>query len=402
MLDNTSNFFTKIKETLDKITVVEDKGHLDHPEDLVILDDIPGAERAVQSIIDTAQDPKAITIKWDGYPALIFGRGVDGKFSIMDKHMFNKKDGTGRQIFSPEQFAEYDQARGVNRAELNVIITNIWESLQKASQDTQGYYWGDFLFSKPLKEQNGLYKFKANPNGITYTVDSNSEIGRLLKGKIAGIAVHQYIRPDATTTDQAESLNGTIGLLKNNTNVAIVPSAMPTVPKIVLDNKLLNYARTVISKNAKVVDELMNNSPQARNSFNQLFTTFINKQIVSGDVTHLSNKFMDYFESRPMSDSMKKKLEDHINANRSGIVGLFTIWAAIYNLKMNLVNQLAKAAAESSVKGYLDSGQQSQEGFVSKGLKFVDRLGFSRQNLGSDRRSNVRPGKVDRRGDTRV
>jgi predicted ATPase len=70
-----------------------------------------------------------------------------------------------------------------------------------------------------------------------------------------------------------------------------------------------------------------------------------------------------------------------IEANKEGLIGAFTIWMDIYNLKMNVVEQLNKAAEASPVKGYLQDGTQTQEGFVSNGLKFVDRMGFSRQNL---------------------
>lgn len=387
---NEAEFFQHVRESLARLTadhqaLVEAKGHLDHPEDLIVLDGIAGANRALQAISDTAKNPKSITIKWDGYPALIFGHGPDGKFSIMDKHMFNKKDMSGRKIYSPEQFIEYDRARGVDRAELNDIITNIWPGLQKASQGTKGYYWGDLLFGSPLTDEKGLYKFRANPNGIAYTVDVDSEIGKLLTGKKAGIAVHQYISPDATTTDDATPLNGSIGQLKNNSDIAIVPSAMPTTPKVTLDKTLVSNVKNAIAKNGQAVEKLMSTAPQARNTFNQLFTTFINKQIVAGDVSNMSEKFMDYFESRPMTPAMKQKLTDHLNNNKAGIIGLFTIWAAVYALKQSVVEQLAAAAEQSPVKGYLQSGKQSQEGFVSQGLKFVDRMGFSAQNLAGRR-----------------
>jgi len=383
--EGEASFFSKIRETFRKIDLQEGRGHLDHPEDLVVLDDLAGANRALQAIQDTAKNPKTITIKWDGYPALIFGHGPDGKFSIMDKHMFNRKDGLGRKVYSPEQFIQYDQARGVDRGELNNLITNIWPGLEKASAGTKGYYWGDLLFGKPLKAQKGLYKFRANPNGIAYTVDVDSDIGKLLTDKTAGIAVHQYLKPDAATTDDATPLNGSIGQLKNNSDVAIVPSAMPTTPNITIDKSLVNNAKSAITKNGVAVQKLMTTAPQARNTFNQLFTTFINKQIVTGDLNNMSEKFMEYFDSRPMTDAMKKKLGEHLNANKAGIVGLFTIWAALYSLKQSIVEQLAAAAENSPVKGYLQSGQQSQEGFVSQGLKFVDRMGFSRQNLAGQR-----------------
>jgi len=378
-----NDFFKYAREVFQKLSrnISEAKGHLDHPEDLVVLNDVAGAEQALNAIINSAKNPKAITIKWDGYPALIFGHGPDGKFSIMDKHMFNRKDGAGRKIHSAEQFIQYDQARGVDRGELNVLITNIWNGLQKASKGSKGYYWGDLLFGKTLQDQKGLYKFKANPNGIAYTVDVDSEIGKLLKGKTAGVAVHQFIPADAVSTDQAVSLDGTIGSLKNNSDVAIVPSAMPNTPNVKINDKFISNVKAAINKYGAAVKQLMTTAPQARTAFNTLFTTFINKQIVAGDLNGLSEKFLDYFENRPMTASMKKKLSDHLNANKEGVFGLFAIWAALYQLKNDVVQQLARAAEQSPVKGYLATGQQSQEGFVSQGLKFVDRMGFSRQNL---------------------
>ena len=132
--------------------ITEAKGHLDHPEDLVFLDGSAGASRAVDATVKTAKNPKSVTIKWDGYPALIFGRGPNNKFSIMDKHMFNKRDLSGRQVYSPEQFVQYDQARGIDRSGLHQLVANIWPSLEKADKGL-GYYWGDVLFFSPLQEK---------------------------------------------------------------------------------------------------------------------------------------------------------------------------------------------------------------------------------------------------------
>ena len=378
---NLSEALALLKSKIDKLSINEDKGHLDHPEDLIFLGGSEGANRAVQSTVATVKNPATVTIKWDGYPALIFGRNSSGKFSIMDKHMFNKKDGTGRQVFSSEQLVQYDQARGVGRDSLWPIIAEIWPGLEKASKGAKGYYWGDLLFHQPLKDQNGSYVFKANPNGITYKVEAKSEVGKLMSGKRAGIAVHQYIDPNAMTTDEAVTLNGNIGQLKNNSDVAIVPSAMPTAPKLKMDNTLLKNAQGAIKKYGPAVDQLMNTAPQARNTFNQLFTVYINKKIVAGDLNNLLAGFMDFVQNRPMTDKMKAKIVEHLQANEAGLVGAFTIWIEMYKLKMSVVSQLNKAAEVSPVKGYLQDGTETHEGFVSNGLKFVDRMGFSRQNL---------------------
>ena len=370
-----------LKSKVEELSILEEgKGHLDHPEDMVFLGGSQGATQAINATIQTAKNPKTVTIKWDGYPALIFGRGTNGKFTIMDKHMFNKKDQTGRQVFSPEQFVQYDQARGVDRAGLHQIIAELWPGLQKAD-NSKGFYWGDLLFTQPLQDQNGVYKFKANPNGIAYSVDSDSEIGHLFKGKQAAIVVHQFIPATAQTTDESVPLDGGIGALKNNSNVAIVPAKMPITPKLKVDPNLVKNAQNTVSQYGAAVDKLMNTAPQAANTFQTLFTTYINKRIVAGNLNNLVDGFMEYFNARPMTDAMRAKLTQHLQANKDGLVGAFTIWVALYQLKMNLVEQLNKAAEASPVKGYLQDGTQTQEGFVANGLKFVDRMGFSRQNL---------------------
>jgi hypothetical protein len=377
---NLSESISNTLRKLEKINLVEGSGHLEHPEDLVFLGDEQGAREAIKQIENTIKSPNSITIKWDGYPALIFGRGKDGRFSVMDKHMFNKKDGTGRQVFSPEEFKAYDDGRQVNRGDLYSIIERVWPGLE-ASDRGAGFYWGDLLFSEPLVDNDGVFRFKANPGGISYTVDADSEIGHLLADKQAAIAVHQYIPPNAMTTDEAESLNGSIGTLKNNSTVAIVPSKMPITPNLKINSKLKQKAEAEINQNSNAVKALFQTAPQARNGFNMLFTVYVNKKIVSGDLSNLYNDFVEFIKNRKMTDSMRNKLMMHFEAHKDGIVGAFKIWIALYNLKQNVVDQLDQAAKSSPVKGFLDDGTETHEGFVANGLKFVNRMGFARQNL---------------------
>jgi hypothetical protein len=313
--------------------------------------------------------------------------------------MFNKGDGSGRNVYSPEDFARYDQARGVNRSNLHALISEIWPGLEKADK-SKGYYWGDLLFSQPLQPgKDGLYRFKANPNGITYTVDpkSDNEIVKLLHGKQAGIVVHQFIPPTAMTTDEAQPLNGTIGKLKNNSNVAIVPAKMPITPKVKIDRTLLSNAKKSAKTYGATVSNYFDNAPQARNAFTMLFTTYINKRIVAGDLSNLTDGFLEFMKTRNMSEPMKKKLmgydnidpktqkpvhvPGYIDGNIPTLQAIFQLWIDVYNLKMNVVDQLNTAAQTSPIQGYLDDGTNTQEGFVSHGLKYVDRMGFSRQNL---------------------
>jgi hypothetical protein len=356
----------------------EAKGHLDHPEDLVFTADQRGVLHAIDVIQKTAANPAAVTIKWDGYPALIFGRGSDGKFTIVDKHMFNRGI---RNLNTLQDWIKHEQSRGDNaRTGLMSVIQTIWRALE-AECTEPGYYWGDLLFSQQLAPQGGLFKFRANPNGITYTVDATSPIGKLITGKIAGIAVHQYIAPNAASTDEAASLDGAIGNLRNSGNVAIVPSAMPVAPKVKIDRGLLNAAVSAERKHGATINAFMNGAPQARTAFESLFTIYINRKIVEGNLDNLVDGFYKFFEARTMTDKMRVKLTEYFKSNTDAVVALFSVWIAVYNLKQSVVEQLDQAAESSPVKGYLQDGTQTQEGFVSHGLKFVNRMGFARQNL---------------------
>ena len=380
MSEDISSLIEKL-EQINTVPVTEAKGHLDHPEDLIFTAGSSGAQAALRSILATVQNPKTVTIKWDGYPALIFGRDSSGRFSIMDKHMFNKAGGVGRTIYSPQQFAKYDVDRGVVRSDLTKIIGSIWAGLERATPKQPGYYWGDLLFSSPLQAQDGMYTFRANPNGITYTVEQDSELGKLFDKKVAGIAVHQFIEADAMSTDDAVTLNGGIGSLQNVSNVAIVPSAMPNPPKLKLNTTLSKAAEQAIQTYGPMVDDLFNNAPQARTAFAGLFTVYVNKRIVAGNLNNMGSDFMQFVQSRPFTETMKAKLLAYLPTKKNEVKAAFIIWVQLYKLKMLVVNQLAKQAEVGPIKGYLQDGTQTQEGFVSNNLKFVDRMGFSRQNL---------------------
>jgi hypothetical protein len=47
---NLTEHLAKLQKTLDSINLIEAAGHMDHPEDLVFLDDEPGARHALQQI----------------------------------------------------------------------------------------------------------------------------------------------------------------------------------------------------------------------------------------------------------------------------------------------------------------------------------------------------------------
>lgn len=361
------------------------KKHLTHPEDLAAFYGTDGASFALNSILNTVSNPAKITIKYDGYPAIVWGYDLNGKFIIVDKHMFDKKDGTGRQIYSPEEFINYDRARGVDRSGLHTAIANAWQGLKQSTPRKPGFYWGDMLFGAPLQPQQIgdriQYVFKANPRGLTYNIDADSDLGKILQGKAVGIAVHQYIPADSTTAEAAVSLDGTLGDLNPKGNVAIIPAKLPVTPQLKLSTKQINLTKSVISKHAAAVNQFFATMPISQNTWiTSLIGPFINQEMIKNnnlnDLTKRSYKFV--LEKAP-SNKMRATLEPWLIQQQQGLAGMWTMWATVYNLKNILIPQLEQAAQASPVKGYLDTGVESQEGYVSSGVKFVDRTGFSAQ-----------------------
>ena len=112
----------------------------------------------------------------------------------------------------------------------------------------------------------------------------------------------------------------------------------------------------------RIAKLLANYNQGSRREIERLITNkkiFLNKKIVSKDLSNLYNDFIQFVEQRSMTDSMRQKITDHFNSHKEGVIGAFKIWIALYNLKQNIVDQLDKAAESSPVKGYLDDGSET-------------------------------------------
>lgn len=405
------------------------KAHVTHVEDLVLLKGSAGAEYALKALQQTISQPEKITVKWDGSPALIFGYGTDMKFRIMDKHMFDKTDSSGRNVFSPKDFQQYDIARGADRGELSNTIAILWKQLLAATPRKPGFYWGDLLWPEKntdaatqpsgYKEQNQseVLQFKPNPGGIVYKINSDSDVGRYVRGKLAGIGIHQVLPADAPelaekerragnkkakATNFATSLDGSLGELNRDRApaIAILPSKLDITPRIkpIDTSQYSSSISTMASSIDKLLGPISNANKTTQEEYNNLYPYFINRRVEAsindpGSFTNLPTKFLQFVKERVpakiKNPQYQQLIFDHIAQNKQGVNNLFRVWALLYKLKMMVYKQINAAVKKSPVQGYLETGQSSQEGFVSHGLKFVDRVGFSAQNLAMRQRKPV-------------
>lgn len=354
-----------------------------HPEDRVFTDGITGAQKAIADLESMVKGKQVTTIKWDGFPALVFGRNVDGELIVADKHMFDKKDGSGR-VTSPEAFRQYDVNRGANRNDLYEKIDLLFPALETIIPGGfRGFYMGDLLYAGRLPENRGYYTFK--PNTVTYRVKAQSPTGAKIAQSVAGIAVHTFI-PDISSGDQP--LKG-LGGLPDSGPIWFVSGEMP-VPRVQMDTTALNTAKQTVAKYSEAVGTFMAklNEIKAKGLLGNI-STYITAKIGSGNFDNMLADFYRYLPSKLSPGAASKLLGDNQDGwlyteGAPGLQGLFAIWVAIYNLKINVKQQIDTQVGAGDIQAFTGN-DPGHEGYVVGGgeekMKLIDRLGFSRANF---------------------
>jgi hypothetical protein len=339
-----------------------------HPEDS-IFDGSTTAKQAVGSLLFVINNPDSVTIKWDGFPALIFGRLPDGRFTIQDKYMFDTKFFAD----SPKKWEEYDLQKksAKTRPDLYTKLANIWKGLDEAVGASPGFFWGDLLWWEHLKPVNGTFVFK--PNVVEYHVSAKTQLGIQIAKSVGGLVVHQYFADDNAKPTQ---WNGQ-GLKRDGSVVVLTPSAGLT---FTLDDpvQLTKAASNAVNQYGGLVDSFIGGLDGValaamQKYMNKRITGQTNEELVDWLPANVSAKQFKILVGAPGDEST-----GYLYQNQKGLTALFTIWNAIYALKANLAQQL-----EGQVQGVQQfvNGKPQGEGFVfntPQGLvKLVNRGTFS-------------------------
>jgi hypothetical protein len=161
----------------------------------------------------------------------------------------------------------------------------------------------------------------------------------------------------------------------------------PSIDKFVAGIPLANITTNIVFRGyltSYINDEVRKIAP----SLNASKTPKQRDAVINNALKMMGKDFMNYVQQKlatnaKMTDNNKQMILNHIKANQKGMLNLYRVWAEVYKLKMHVYNDLDVAGKQSPVKGYLQGGAESQEGYVAHGVKYVDRLGgFSAQHLG--------------------
>lgn len=327
-----------------------------HPEDSIFTGSNLAAQY-VQALKGIAQNPQAVSIKWDGGIALYFGIDPQGRFFVNDKYMPD-----AFFAHSPADWQKYDtqiKRSKTARPDLYDKLAGFWTGLKNLVNRAPGVYKGDLMFAHQLQPVSNMFIFK--PVTVEYRVPTDSELGQLISGRQALIVAHQY--------------NGAPWKGKPMTNsvISVVPPNIGTNFQIKQPTKLVSAAEKTVNSLGAAADQFRAGMPK---TYSDLLQRYLNQRITRQTGDDLTT----WLQTAAKPAQIKFLLgngDGYLYQNKRGLDALFAIWNSISALKENLAQQL-----ESQVTGMqqIVGGQAQGEGFVypsKQGLvKLVQRSGF--------------------------
>jgi hypothetical protein len=372
--DNDVNWMARLRDRIIKqgMQVIVEGVRIEHPEDMVLDMGSRGLNQALQGIVSAAQDPNSTTVKWDGKPAIIFGRKPTGEFVLTDKAGFLSKGYDGLAT-SPDMLERIMQARGGERGELIAMYKKIFPLLRAAvPQNFRGYVQGDLLYTNRPPVVDGAYEF--TPNTVKYRVPVDSELGKSVGASEVGVVVHTQIdQPGGTASAvRAAALAPVQGLL-------ILDPSLKEPRTIKLDPRVIKDLQSISAKYSTAIDRLFD--PQelrARKITNlpALIKTYINSRVRSGSYDNLVGGFGPWLQQKEPAKA--PRIFQWATENKQGMAAVFQAFLDLSALKNELVRQLD--AQGHDVQASIND-EPGHEGYVGNGMKYVDRMRFSAANF---------------------
>ena len=345
---------------------------IEHPEDMVFDLGSQGIQQAITGIVNTAREPNTATVKWDGKPAIIFGRKPNGDFVLTDKAGFLAKGYDGLAT-SPDMIARIMAQRGGERGELVALYQKLFPLLRSAvPPDFRGYIQGDLLYSTTPQVVNGSYVFQ--PNTVTYSVPVDSDLGKKVGQSEAAVVIHTALEAPGA---QAQPIRA--AALKPVPGLLILDPSLKEPRNIKLDAATVNSLKKIATAQGAAIDQLFN--PQelrARKITNlpQLMKTYINSRVREGNFTNLLAGFGPWIQAKEPAKA--PRIFEWATENKAAVAAVFQAFLDISKLKNDLVRQLDGQAHD--VQASINN-EPGHEGYVGQGMKFVDRMRFSAANF---------------------
>jgi hypothetical protein len=323
---------------------------IEHLEDYVFRSGSAGVDRALQIADSFYDDPKTGSVKWDGKPAVVFGRKPEtGEFVLTDDAGF-----TADRLFTSTEEVATDLARrdanaaakGNKADRIETLLPTyeaIWPYLEAATPENfRGYVKGDLLYTSTPEVEAGNLVFQ--PNTVAYRIPVASDLGKKIASSEIGVAVHtMYADVDAPKQPLSRvKFNPVPGLL------LIEPIYAQAVPK---NNDIAKKIKTLLRQNRAAIDTLFN--PMELRAMKitdlaKLAIDYINKRVdprhaaYTGDFSDLVPGFMGWLQQTQTPQKVNN-IAQYLRSptsNEQGLAAAFLLFELLHDLKLDLLGKL--------------------------------------------------------------
>jgi hypothetical protein len=386
------------------ITEAKANTHLTHLEELVLTQGKDGYKQAKSFLVELLKnlagnsDKQVNTsVKWDGAPALFAGINPDnGQFFVGTKSIFNKEP----KINYTKEDVELNHGHAPGLA----------DKLKKAldylpTLGIKNILQGDFMFDKNMVKTtniDGKKHYSFRPNTITYAVEADSELGNQIAQAEFGIVFHTTYQ---SLTSGAQFGANVSGLKKN--------------PNVWFDDAFFKDSTGVVTltiSEAKQVQSLIRKADSIKINYEDLpsadLNVYLNNEIRTGQFVNnpkISFKAFQKWYKMTRIDKRVAKLKSEkgkakaiaagqekmimFKRRQQDITNLFEVSKLLSEAKLIFVRKYNNAIYNT--KHFVDDGKgglrvTAPEGYVAvdrigNGVKFVDRIEFSRANFAMDK-----------------
>ena len=380
-----------------------------HIEDMVIDGGVDGTRAAINALRDLrdmlgghSNDTKAVTVKWDGAPAVFAGIDPeDGEFFVAKKGIFNK---------NPKVYKSHADIIADTSGDLSAKLVVAFDELKKVGIK-KGVYQGDIMFTKSdLKKEtiDGVKYITFHPNTIVYAIPVK-DAKEVLAAKIGVVWHTKY------TGTSFENMNASFGVklseFKKTKTVwqksADLPdmSGVATLTKKETDEitKHISNAGKIFNKIKSDVLKDVSTSKEINLFINTFRNTKVRAQVEISNTNKYVQELIDWIHARYDKEIDKLKtdkgkarknakkiaaLEFFSGSNKKNLKLMFDMQNELVNAKRKLIVHLNKVdSINTFVKTKNGFKVTGAEGFVAidhltnGAVKIVDRMEFSHNNF---------------------
>jgi len=313
---------------------------IEHLEDLVFRKGSRGATEALTILDQAAASPGTTTsVKWDGMPAVYFGRKPDtGEFVLTDGSGFEAKGYDGLAT-SPRMMADIQNTRAGDRSGLIQTYATLWPMLEAAlPTNFRGYVQGDLLYMNTPPLEAGNYVFK--PNTVQYRIPAKSALGQRIGNSKIGIAMHTMY------SDAGEPKQPLRRVRFND-----VPGLLLIEPifgkQIEPDTAMVKQIRSLIRSKGAAIDTLFNPAELRAMQITdlaKLCVDYINFRIKQpgGSFDNLLSGFGEWLQTKVTPKKFANIVEylQSPASNTEGMAAAFTLFLMLHELKLDVLRQL--------------------------------------------------------------